>query len=165
MPVLYPSINNDAQVILLQSEYILFETEARIYDHELTFQMMDNTTWLIDTQGSSSLNILFTAVGTISVNSAWREKAEFIVDVVVEGVGNKAILHGFHDDGPAHGAYRLITYDISINLDTGILTAGSYNISVYWRSTVDGIGTNSFYIYDPGNDYQRALLFQEIYRM
>ena len=87
------------------------------------------------------------------------------MDVVVEGVGNKAILHAFHDDGPAHGAYRVITYDIYINLDTGILTAGMYNISVYWRSTVDGIGTNSFYIYDPGNDYQRALLIQEIYRM
>jgi len=129
LPVLYPNMKSGA---LIQSEYVLFETEARIFDHELTFKMMDNTTWLIETQGSSSLNILFTTVGIISVNSAWREKAEYIIDVVVEGVGNKAILHAFHDDGPAHGAYRVITYDTTINFDTGILAAGTYNISVYW---------------------------------
>ncbi len=165
MPVLYPSISNDADVVLLQSEYILFETEARIIDNELISKMMDNTSWLIETQGSSSLNILFLAVGVMSLNSAWREKSEYIIDLVVEGVGNKAILHAFHDDGPAHGAYRVITFDITINLDTGILAAGTYNISVNWRSTFDGIGTNSFYIYDPGNNYQRSLLIQEIYHV
>ncbi|OLS29379.1 MAG: hypothetical protein HeimAB125_22650 [Candidatus Heimdallarchaeota archaeon AB_125] len=162
LPLLYPNMKSG---VLIQSEYILFETEARIYDHELTFKMMDNTTWLIETQGSSSLNILFTTVVELVLNSAWREKAEVIIDVVVEGIGNKAILLGFHDDGPALGAYRALTFDTAINFDTGIVAAGTYNISVYWRSTFDGIGTNSFYIYDPSNNYQRSLLIQEIYRM
>ncbi|MHA1203169.1 MAG: hypothetical protein ACTSQ4_11710 [Candidatus Heimdallarchaeaceae archaeon] len=161
MPVIYPSMNAGT---VLQSEYYLFDSEARIYDYELSSVMMDSTSCLVETQGGSSLTILFTAVGVMSLNSAWREKSEYIVDVVVESVGNRAILHAFHDDGPAHGAYRVITFDITINLDTGILTAGTYNVSVYWRSTFDGIGTNTFSIYDPGNDYLRSLWIQEIYR-
>ncbi len=59
---------------------------------------------------------------------AWREKYEFIIDVVVEGVANKSILHGFYDDDPAIGEYRAITFGITINLDTGILTTGTYNV-------------------------------------
>ncbi len=167
MPILYPNMKNDVTDevtgILLQSKYFVFDSEARISDHELTFIMMNGTTCLIQTQGNSSLTILFSTVAVMSLNSAWREKAEYIIDLVIEGVGNKAILHAFHDDGPAHGAYRVLTYDVTISLDTGILTAGTYNISVYWRSTVDGIGTNSFYIYDPTNNYLRSLLIQEIY--
>ena len=166
-PILYPSMNDvtiDETGLLLQSGYFLFDSEARIFDNELALKMMNSTTCLIETQGNSSLTILFSTVGVMSLNSAWREKSEYIIDLVVEGVGNKAILHAFHDDGPAHGAYRVLTFDIAINFDTGVLTAGTYNISVYWRSTVDGIGTNSFYIYDPGNDYLRSLWIQEIYQ-
>ncbi|MHA1954355.1 MAG: hypothetical protein ACW96U_10455 [Candidatus Heimdallarchaeaceae archaeon] len=168
MPILYPGmindVSNDVTGILLQSEYYVFDSESKIYDNELSFKLMNGTTCLIQTQGNSSLTILFSTVAVMSLNSAWTEKSEYIIDLVIEGVESKAVLHAFHDDGPVHGAYRVITYDITINLDTGILTAGTYNISVFWRSTVDAVGTNSFYIYDPGNDYLRSLWIQEIYQ-
>ncbi|MFW9852494.1 MAG: hypothetical protein ACFFDS_06105 [Candidatus Thorarchaeota archaeon] len=168
MPVLYPNIksdiSDDPSGVVLQSEYFVFDTLARIYDYELTYELMGTTSCLIQTQGNSSLSILFSAVAILTLNSAWREKAEYIVDLVVEGAGNRALLYGYYDDGPAYGAYRVFTFDISINFDTGILAAGTYNISVFWRSNFDGIGTNSFYIYDPGNDCLRSLWIQEIYR-
>lgn len=170
LPILYPNMtmyidDDDVNGVVLQSEYFVFDSEARILDNELSFKMMNGTTCLIQTQGNSSLTILFSTVAVMSLNSAWTEKSEYIIDLVIEGVGSKAILHAFHDDGPVHGAYRVITYDITINLDTGILIAGTYNISVFWRSTVDAVGTNSFYIYDPGNDYLRSLWIQEIYHV
>ncbi len=165
LPLLYPNMNNDVNGIVLQSEYFVFDSEARIFDNELTYKMMNATTCLIETQGNSSLTILFSAVAVMSLNSAWTEKSEYIINLVIEGIGDKAILHAFHDAGPVHGAYRIITYDITISFDTGILTAGTYNITVYWRSTVDAVGTNSFYIYDPGNDHIRSLLIQEIYHV
>jgi hypothetical protein len=164
MPVLYPNIVNDADGILLQSEYILFDTEAQIYDNELTYSMMPNTTWLITTQGSSSLNILFTATGNMYLNGAWREKSEYLIDLVVGGFVNRDILLAFYDFGPVVGDYRYVSFDITINLDTGVLTAGTYNISVYWRSTEDAVGSNYLRIYSPANDYERSLLIQEIYQ-
>ncbi len=168
LPVLYPNmksdVTDDVTGIVLQSEYILFDSEALIYDNELTYQMMPNTTWLIETQGDSSLNILFSAVGHMYLNGAWREKSEYLIDLVVGGTRNRAVIHAFHDFGPVVGDYRYVSFDLTINLDTGILIAGTHNISVYWRSTEDAVGTNYFFIYDPTMSYHRSLLIQEIYR-
>jgi hypothetical protein len=167
MPVLYPNIksdiSDDSTGILLQSEYFLFDSEAEINDNDLTYQMMNGTTCLITTQGFSRLSILFTAAGYMTLNGAWTEKSEYLIDLVVDSSANRAILLGFYDYGPVHGAARILFFDITINLVTDVLIAGTHNITVFWRSVIDGVGINSFYIYDPSNSYLRSLWIQEIY--
>ncbi len=168
LPVLYPNMKNEVTDevtgIVLQSEYFLFDSEERIYDHDLTYQMMNGTTCLVQTQGNSSLTILFSAVGHMFLNGAWREKSEYLIDLVVGGFVNRAVIHAFYDFGPVVGDYRYVSFDLTINLDTGILTAGTYNISVYWRSTEDAVGSNYFRIYDPSLNNLRSLWIQEIYQ-
>ncbi len=161
MPVLYPSMIDDTEGVLLQSEYFLFDSEARISDNDLTYQMMNGTSCLITTQGNSRLSVLFTATGYMTLNGAWTEKSEYLIDLVVDSSANRAILLGFYDYGPVHGASRILFFDITINLVTDVLIAGTHNITVFWRSLIDAVGINTFYIYDPSNNYLRSLWIQE----
>ncbi len=162
LPVLYPNMK---QGVVIQSTYVNFDTEAYIYDDELTYKMMDETTYTITTQGDSSLIVLFTADGIMTLDTVFTQKSAYHIALVISGEGNRTIyVDWFEGTTPAAGTIRQLTYDITINFATGSLIAGDYTISVYWKSNFDATGTyNSLSVnHNNSYEYDRSFWIQEV---
>ena len=161
LPILYPGMNG----VLIQSQYVEFTTEAYIFDDSIVeYVLMPDTQTNITTQGDSSLVVLFSAVGILTLSSTFVLKNTYSISLVISGVGNRTILVAYYDGGPVYGDYRQLTYDITVNFATGTLTAGTYIISLYWISNYEDTGMNSLSLNHNGTyEYDRSLWIQEIY--
>ena len=69
----------------------------------------------------------------VTISSSMVGALQFYVSLVIEGVGNRTMMVAYYDT-TAPGSYREIPVDITINYSTGILTAGTYTVGIYWRS-------------------------------
>ena len=165
LPLLYPGMKEEItdENLLLQSIYMEFDTQAILYDANLTSLLIPDTETIITTQGNSSLIVMFDCFSLVQLSDIFTGSVSFFINLVVEGVGNLTSMIYFLDLAPATGDYRFFSEDITIIFTTQTLSAGNYTVGVYWYSGIDVAGDNALWLnIDTYVDYPRSLWIQEI---
>lgn len=157
MPIFLPGM----QSILLQSKYIETSSTASIGDTQTTYQKIPDTELIITTQGNSRLLATFTGEGSLTVDGSLVGAVNFYVAIVIEGVSNRTMRIHFYD-GIGYGAIREFAISLYNTYQTSYLPAGTYTVSVYWKSGADVTGTNSLNLSSLVGNRTRGLLVQEL---
>ena len=161
-PTLLPGLTD--QDILLQYQYEEWNSQAYIFDTDLTYQKMEDTEINITISQNSRLFAQFSAIALLSLSPTFTVRSSYNISLVVAGVTNRTYMVLYFDTEPSGGFYRELTYNMHINLLTEPLPVGTYNIAIYWKSTLDATGTNSLSVAHnpPVFNYTRTMLIQEL---
>lgn len=160
LPLIFPAVKQEN--IVRQSIYEEFDTNAFIFDSSLTYSEMPDTTLDISIQKNSKISITFSAVGILHLDDTFNIKAQFLIALQVEGVGNRTFVVSYFDNGGAVGHMREFLHTLHYVYVTEPLPAGTYSIQVYWKSGTDAAGSNQLNLHGGLFDYTRALWVLEI---
>ena len=143
MPLLFPNLNADLNgdiddngCNLLQTKSVEVNTVDYINDFNLTYTKMPGMELDITTSGNSSLYVSLEGLFFLSLDSDFRYFTGYNISLVVSGVGNRTTMIAYYLQ------YNQPTFvdqahNIYMTFDTGIISAGDYTISVYWKSVID----------------------------
>lgn len=179
LPLLYPNLNADLtnyveevdlgdytktedltdEGILLQSKYFEDKTQIFIVDTDLVEEKMPDTELNITTTGNSKLRVAFDAIFLLHLDSAFSGGTRYNLTLVLSGVRNQTTRISYFSS-PSLGSTIEETYSPHITFETGILTAGTYSISVYWKSN-NAASTGSSMLFSL-DGYARSIMAQEI---
>jgi len=170
LPLLYPILNDDLgdyaktdditdEGILLQTKYFEDETQIFIVDTDLIEEKMPDTELNITTTGNSKLRVAFDAIFLLHLDSAFSGGTRYNLTLVLSGVRNQTTRISYFSS-PSLGSTIEETYSPHITFETGILTAGTYSISVYWKSN-NAASTGSSMLFSL-DGYARSIMAQEI---
>lgn len=168
LPYFLPYLNVPEEPIadkntVYQTLYQEFDSEEFIYDHQTNYTAMNNTNMNITIKTGSRIAVVFNCPTILTMSTTFNGGyVMFHVALVIEGVGNRTNFVAFTDYGPATGFLRQVTEDLYINYMTDDLPAGTYNISVQWRSYVNMDGLNYLKNYSDLVNVSRSLMVQEI---
>ncbi len=158
LPIQYPRLNNPAYV------YEEFRTSAIIADYNLTLVQVPDTQATITIRGNSRIWVEFNTPYVLGISGAFpgpgRVRYEFVL--MVEGVGNRTTYLTYYTEN-APGASFELSSTFYLNYVTEPLLAGTYTISVYWRSIYDRTGFNYLLLNTMMYNWTRSLLLQEIF--
>lgn len=161
LPMIFPSV--EERNLVIQTKYGEWDTESYIYDDELTWTKMDDTELDITVQENSQIYATFSTMALLWLEPTFTSKCSILISLVVEGLMNQTFLVLYYDGNPSYPYYRELTYNLHINLVTPILSAGTYTISVYWKSTFDGPGDNGLSVaHSPNYNYTRTIFLEEL---
>ncbi|MHA1729127.1 MAG: hypothetical protein ACTSWY_10385 [Promethearchaeota archaeon] len=162
LPVIFPNNEN----IVLQSKYVEISSLARIWDDQTaSYQMVSGTQTNITVQENSRIYAEFSAVGLLSLGQSFNTKSDFVIALVIEGIGNRTIRLSLFDKDislPGISDFFQRTYTIYIQYVSDPLPSGTYNISVQWISVYNSLGDHELRL-SPigGEEYVRSLFIQE----
>ncbi|MHA1203167.1 MAG: hypothetical protein ACTSQ4_11700, partial [Candidatus Heimdallarchaeaceae archaeon] len=113
--------------------------------------------------GNSLRAIRYVMPAVLTVVDVSAGPLQLGVALTVSGVGNRTHKVAYYRQLATPGSYEEVPASISINYVTAELPAGTYVISVYWRSIWDSAGSNALIANNPPNfDYIRSLTVEEI---
>ncbi len=128
------TLNNE---VVVQSKYKDINSTDAIFDDELTPIMMDDTEMNITTQGNTKLSVSFNAQLELTLVDTFESDAFYNITLQIEGVKQeKFSIIEYHMNPIIDGEMRRSIY-VQISFETGILQAGTYDISVLWSSELD----------------------------
>jgi hypothetical protein len=161
LPLIYPILNEDLtdEGILLQTKYYENKTQIFIVDTDLVEEKMPDTELNITTSGNSKLRVAFDALFLIHLDSAFSGGTRYNITLVLSGVRNRTTRVSYFSS-PSLGTTIEESYSPHITFETGILTAGTYSISVYWKSN-NAASTGSSMLFSL-DGYARSIMAQEI---
>jgi len=170
LPHLYPNLNEDLgdyaktddltdEGILLQTKYLEVKTLVFIVDTDLVEEKMPDTELNITTTGNSKLRVAFDAIFLLHLDSVFSGGTRYNLTLVLSGVRNQTTRISYFSS-PSLGSTIEETYSPHINFETEILPAGTYSISVYWKSNNVAISGSSMLFTLDG--YARSIMAQEI---
>ena len=167
MPVVFPNITEEPptyedQGILLQSIYLENDSQAFIIDTDTTYEEVPDTEINITIEQNSRILAIFSGEVTLSIGTTFNFGVNFFVALDIEGVGNRTMRIHFYDNGGPTGTTREITHNLCNVYQSESLPAGTYTISVYWKSEYDATGSAQLLLSTIANPKTRALLVQEI---
>ena len=143
MPLIFPNLNadldNDVGGNLLQTKSVEVNTVDYISDFNLTYTKMPGMELDITTSGNSSLYVSLEGLFFLRMDDLFSGFTGYNISLVVSGVGNRTtMIYYYIQTSPS--AFVDQAHNIYITFDTGIISAGDYTISVYWRSIFDVFG-------------------------
>lgn len=160
LPLLYPDMKDGGTIQFVYEE---FDDRSFIWDDADTFEMINQTTLSIITSGKSFLSILYTMPAVFSITEDFAGAIQIEIALTVSGIGNRTTKAAYYRQLATPGSYSEIPSSITINFVTSELSAGTYVISVYWRSMWDPPGANSLITNNPPNfNYVRSITAEEI---
>ena len=160
LPLLYPDMKDGGTV---QFAYEEFDDRAFILDDVDTFELINQTTLSITTSGKSFLSLLYAMPAVFSIVDTMTGAIQIEIALTVSGAGNRTTKVAYYRQLSTPGSYSEIPADVTITYVTGELSAGTYTISVYWKSIWPSSGANSLITNNPPNfDYARSLTVEEI---
>ena len=143
MPLLYPNVNADLTEYtdentgnLLQTEYLEVNTIDYINDFDLNYTVVPGMEMNITTHGNSRLIVFFEGLLFLMMDSDFTGFTGYNVSLAVSGIGNSTTLISYYiSSNLASFVYQ--SHNIHLTFDTGIIAAGGYSISVFWKSVSD----------------------------
>ena len=146
LPALFPNLNADlgdyvekddltGEGILLQTKYVEVQTSSFfIRDDDQVYQNMPDTELNITTTGNSKLNVVFIGAFFLQIYPDFFGYTKYNITLDISGVGNRttSILYLSH---LASGIKTEISDNVQISFETEVLPAGTYSISVLWKSS------------------------------
>lgn len=162
MPLIFPAIG--ANSIVIQSKYSEWGSEAYLWDDQTSiYSKMTDTEINITIKQNSQLSITFSAIALLSLDASFDIRNSYNVSLVIIGVVNHTYEIAYYDSSGALGAYRQLTFNLYNNFVSQSLPSGTYTVAVYWKSTFDAAGINSFSVsHVPTWNRTRSLWVQEI---
>ena len=156
LPLVYPNLaNNDSDIVtqddlddyvlknetlnnevVVQSKYHENNSTEVIWDYDLTPSVMPGTELNITTQGNTKLSVSFDAQFELTLVNAFDGGAFYDIKLQIEGVKQETFKILEYHGEPIVGQTENSIY-VQISFETGILPAGTYNISVLWCSVLN----------------------------
>ena len=136
LPLLYPNIVNNETLnneVVVQSKYQEINSTDLLWDYNLTPKLMKDTEMNITTQGNTKLSVSFDAQFELLLVDTFEYTAYYNITLQIEGVKQETIRISEYRGEPIVGEEHLFKY-LQISFETGILPAGTYDISVIWYS-------------------------------
>ncbi|MFX1569082.1 MAG: hypothetical protein ACFFCV_12025 [Promethearchaeota archaeon] len=166
-PVLLPELNKvsilEENDLVLQYKYQEWDTDAWVTDYNVAYQKMNDTELSITIQENSHLYVSFSSVSYLWLSYSFANYSAYSISLVVEGVGNRSFSIVHYDPRPTVGLImQEYTYNLNIEYLTGPLSAGTYNIAMYWMSLYDSTEYTYLSVADPGYDNTRSLWVMEL---
>ena len=122
---------------------------------------MVDTELNITTTGNSKLSVAFDAMFLLHLDSVFSGGTRYNITLVISGVKNRTTrISYFETPGSGHTIEE--TYSTHLSFETGILSAGTYTISVYWKSNNAATGFSQLIASGGGFIYPRSISAQEI---
>ncbi len=126
-------LNNE---VVVQSKYKEINSTAYIRDYDLTPNVMPDTEMNITTQGNTKLSVSFDAQLELMLVDNFDGGAFYNIILQIEGIKQETVkIFEYHGE-PINGQSENFIY-LHISFETGILPAGTYDISVIWYSKMD----------------------------
>ena len=138
-PLLYPNIVNNETLndeVVVQSKYLEINSTALIWDSNLTPNVMPDTEMNITTQGNTKLSVSFDAQLELLLVDTFESNAYYNITLQIEGVKQETVRIIEYHGEPIVGEVHRFIY-LQISFETGILSAGTYDISIIWYSKAD----------------------------
>lgn len=161
MPVVFPNITED-KGILVQSIYLENNSQAFIVDSDTIYEEVPDTEINITIEQNSRILAIFSGEATLSIGTTFNFGVNFFVTLDIEGVGNRTMRIHFYDNGGPTATTREITHNLCNVYQSEPLPAGTYTVSVYWKSEYDATGSAQLILSTIANPKTRALLVQEL---
>lgn len=143
MPLLFPNLNadlngdiDDEGGNLLQTKSVEVNTVDYINDFNLTYTKMPGMELDITVSGNSSLYVSLEGLFFLSMDNLFAGFTGYNISLVVSGVGNRTTMIAYYIQ-TSLSAFVDQSHNIYMTFDTGIISAGDYTISVYWKSVSD----------------------------
>ena len=136
LPLLYPNIVNNETLnneVVVQSKYQEINSTDLLWDYNLTPKLMKDTEMNITTQGNTKLSVSFDAQFELLLVDTFEYTAYYNITLQIEGVKQETVRIAEYRGEPIVGEEHLFIY-LQISFETGILPAGTYDISVIWYS-------------------------------
>ncbi|MCK4379802.1 MAG: hypothetical protein KAW51_01610 [Candidatus Lokiarchaeota archaeon] len=147
---------------MLQSIYHEANTQAYINDIDTTYEKVPDTEVNITIEENSRILVSFCSVVTLHIGANFDISMNFFIVLDIEGVENRTLRIHFYDNSGTYLAIRELTHSANMVYQTDTLTAGTYTVSVYWKSEFDAIGDSQLILSSPTGNRTRSLLVQEI---
>lgn len=161
LPVVYPSIQSTPaeQTGVVQTVVKSWQDESYIFDNNVNWSLMNKTELDFTITNNSRIVASFSAPFLLSLYSTFTGLTEYQIALVIKGVTNTTTAIVYFDNAPSSSITRQLSFFPTLTVETGLLTAGTYNCTVQWRSltNLNGNGsnlsvshhnTNSVYHYD-----------------
>jgi hypothetical protein len=147
---------------VVQTKSASWNTDAYIADEETTSTLVPDTTMTITTQGATRLVIRFTTQYVLFMNTGHDGLTRYRINLTLNSVPiNGGMIE--YKTTSALTTWIEISSSFVVESVTGTLPAGTYNISLFWRSVTTSGSTYSQLIFnDAAVNYSRTILVQEI---
>ena len=171
LPALYPNLNADlgdyiekddltGEGILLQTKYMEVQTSSNLLrDDDQVYQKIPDTELNITTTGNSKLNVAFVGAICLQMNKDFHGYTKYNITLDISGVGNRTTRIIYLSDSGV-GTKTELSDNVQISFETEILPAGTYSISVLWKSTYTIADGATFLHFN--YDIPRSIYAQEI---
>jgi len=123
-------LNNE---VVVQSKYQEINSTDLLWDYDLTPSVMQDTEMNITTQGNTKLSVSFDAQLELLLANNFEYTAYYNITLQIEGVKQETVKIAEYRGEPIVGEVHIFIY-LQISFETGILPAGTYDISVIWYS-------------------------------
>ena len=165
LPLAFPNMKEGVTPAFKYEE---FDSSAQILDTALTYTMVPDTFFNITIQEGSQLKCTFS--GSVLLGLWYllgTEEVSYLLALGVEDAATyiteywKFVNIQYYDaDGVSGG--RELSFTCTIELVSAPLEAGTYRVSLWWRSEQTATGNNYLLFNTPSFDYNRSLSALEI---
>lgn len=163
LPSIYPSLKTQK---INQTFYTQWANYAILDDSQLSYVQINQTSTLFTVKNANShIYALFTIPILLTLDTTFTGYVYFNISLVIKGIGNMTTPIVYTDQSAATGNYRQAFYPITLQFMTGSIAAGTYNISIQWKSVHNEIGFNYLDAGDRSSipyQYARTLFVEEI---
>ena len=139
LPIVHPNIVNDETLnneVVIQTKYQESNSTIVIWDDDLEPSVMPGMEMNITTQGNTKLSVSFDVQIELTLVDNFDMEAMYNITLQIEGVKQETVRILEYHMNPIDGEMRKSLY-VQISFETGILPAGTYDISVLWCSQID----------------------------
>ena len=156
LPAIYPNLDSpilsdeDSDIdegLVIQSKHLTVASRDLIYDDEILYRKLNDTELDITIQNQSIIGVFFTSEFMLCSSSSYTEFLQFEIKVQISHQGyikipiaSESVWLQYYSESTGGWDYQ--TDCASINVITSPLSAGTYNIAIYWRSRYDTGGVN-----------------------
>jgi len=157
MPMFLPGM----QSIVLQSIYVESSSQATIPDDQITYQPIPDMEINITIKQNSRILATFAAEGSMTIASSLVGSVNYYIAIVIDGIGNHTQRVHFYD-GDGDSSTREFAVNLFDTYQTNGLPAGTYSVTIYWKSDAAATGSNTLNLSTPAGNRTRGLLVQEL---
>lgn len=150
------------KTLVLQYKYQEWNSHSIVTNSDLVSQKMNETELSITIQENSRLFITFSSMAKLWLSYFFTGYAAYSISLVVEGVGNRTYWITHLDARPTGGWQLDFTKNLNIDYLTEPLSAGTYNITMYWKSIYDSAEYSYLSVAHSNYFNTRSLMVQEL---
>ncbi len=163
LPLLYPKIETE-EGLVVEVQVLALDTYAAISDDYdvWNYHLIPSTNLTITVEENARLLTRFSALGFLTYSGGFINHTIFDIKLTVDGVGDKITSVRYFLQSAATD-YVQLTQTIYVEYFTPALTAGTYNVSVYWRSRWNPTGSTQLSLsHSAVYNHTRTLVVEEI---